>query len=254
MFGSQALSSSRIPLWWCKGLLFKGRSLAQARLSALEMCWAVELGVLLLHFLSLPFLCLFGLQNFLFANHKRTSCRSKRAPKDLINTPLIPGPPPAGKMAAWVPWRWRAGCFTSQDCGITTPSWTNCFQLFKSLCLSDSVHRFVASDFLDDSWYSTLDEAYDPAVGVLANALVHFWLQISILCISLILNFFAYMGVSKNRGTPKSSILIGFSITNHPFWVPLFSETSIYVHIYIYIHMVTPPQGRFKLLGVGPLC
>ncbi len=26
-----------------------------------------------------------------------------------------------------------------------------------------------------------------------------------------------YMGVSKNRGTPKSSILIGFSIINHPF-------------------------------------
>ena len=24
--------------------------------------------------------------------------------------------------------------------------------------------------------------------------------------------------VSKNRGTPKSSILIGFSIINHPFW------------------------------------
>ena len=27
-----------------------------------------------------------------------------------------------------------------------------------------------------------------------------------------------YMGVSKNRGTPESSILIGFSIINHPFW------------------------------------
>ncbi len=26
------------------------------------------------------------------------------------------------------------------------------------------------------------------------------------------------MGVSKNNGTPKSSILIGFSIVNHPFW------------------------------------
>ncbi len=26
------------------------------------------------------------------------------------------------------------------------------------------------------------------------------------------------MGVSKNRGTPKSSILIGFSIISHPFW------------------------------------
>ena len=27
----------------------------------------------------------------------------------------------------------------------------------------------------------------------------------------------SYLGVSKNRGTPKSSILIGFSIINHPF-------------------------------------
>ena len=29
---------------------------------------------------------------------------------------------------------------------------------------------------------------------------------------------FQNMGVSKNRGTTKSSILIGFSIINHPFW------------------------------------
>ena len=30
-----------------------------------------------------------------------------------------------------------------------------------------------------------------------------------------------HMGVSKNNGTPKSSILIGFSIINHPFlWYP----------------------------------
>ena len=37
------------------------------------------------------------------------------------------------------------------------------------------------------------------------------------------------MGVSKNRGTPKSSILIGCSIINHPFWgtVPVFLETPI---------------------------
>ena len=28
----------------------------------------------------------------------------------------------------------------------------------------------------------------------------------------------AEMGVSKNRGTPKSSILIKFSIINQPFW------------------------------------
>ncbi len=35
-----------------------------------------------------------------------------------------------------------------------------------------------------------------------------------------------YMGVSKNIGTPKSSILIGFSIINNPFWgIPIFGNT-----------------------------
>ena len=34
--------------------------------------------------------------------------------------------------------------------------------------------------------------------------------------------------VSKNNGTPKSSILIGFSITNHPFWgTPIFGNIHI---------------------------
>ena len=36
---------------------------------------------------------------------------------------------------------------------------------------------------------------------------------------------FSYMDVSENNGTPKSSILIGFSIINHPFGVPQFLET-----------------------------
>ena len=40
-----------------------------------------------------------------------------------------------------------------------------------------------------------------------------------------------YMDVSKNRGTPKSSILIGFSIINHPFWdTPIFGNTHIDVY------------------------
>ena len=29
---------------------------------------------------------------------------------------------------------------------------------------------------------------------------------------------YVYVDVSENSGTPKSSILIGFSIINHPFW------------------------------------
>ena len=37
-------------------------------------------------------------------------------------------------------------------------------------------------------------------------------------------------GVSKSRGTPKSSILIGFSIINHPFWGnPIFGNTHVRV-------------------------
>jgi len=36
------------------------------------------------------------------------------------------------------------------------------------------------------------------------------------------------IGVSENGGTPKSSILIGFSIINHPFWgTPIFGNTQI---------------------------
>ena len=38
----------------------------------------------------------------------------------------------------------------------------------------------------------------------------------------------SYMGISKNRGTTKSSILIGFSIINHPFWgTPIFGNTHM---------------------------
>ena len=37
------------------------------------------------------------------------------------------------------------------------------------------------------------------------------------------------MGVSKNNGTPKSSISIGFSIINHPLWgTPIFG--NIHIH------------------------
>ena len=36
------------------------------------------------------------------------------------------------------------------------------------------------------------------------------------------------MDVSENSGTPKSSIFIGFSIINHPFWgTPIFGNTHI---------------------------
>ena len=39
-----------------------------------------------------------------------------------------------------------------------------------------------------------------------------------------------YLDVSENSGTPKSSILIGFSIIYHPFWgTPIFGNIHLYL-------------------------
>ena len=46
------------------------------------------------------------------------------------------------------------------------------------------------------------------------------------------------MGVSKNNGTPKSSILIGFSIINHPF-------TPIFANIHINMHDLFDPKHLY---------
>ena len=41
------------------------------------------------------------------------------------------------------------------------------------------------------------------------------------------------MGVSLNGGTPKSSILIGFSIINHPVWgTPIFGNTHMFMSLF----------------------
>ena len=52
-----------------------------------------------------------------------------------------------------------------------------------------------------------------------------------------------YMGVSKNRGTPKSSILIGFSIINHPFWG---FSTYFWKHPYTYTGSISAIQSGFS--------
>ena len=69
----------------------------------------------------------------------------------------------------------------------------------------------------------------------------------------------SYMGVSKNGGTPKSSILIGFSIINHPFWgtpteTPIlcscFFEVSGYFHqAWLELSRTSPSSRRTKVGG-----
>ena len=58
-----------------------------------------------------------------------------------------------------------------------------------------------------------------------------------------------FMGVSKNRGIPKSSILIGFSIINIHFGVSLFSETPLWRENPTPInHQVAPLPAPFSLV------
>ena len=58
--------------------------------------------------------------------------------------------------------------------------------------------------------------------------------------------YILYMGVSKNRGPQKSSILIGFSIINHPFWdTTIFGNTHIYIYVYIFFTVAS--QGSTKV-------
>ena len=52
------------------------------------------------------------------------------------------------------------------------------------------------------------------------------------------------MGVSKNSGTPKSSILMGFSIINHPFW-----GTSIFGTTQIETMRYSGPVEHFRFVG-----
>ena len=63
------------------------------------------------------------------------------------------------------------------------------------------------------------------------------------------------MGVSENGGTPKSSILIGFSIIiNHPFWgIPIFGNTHMCIKTYainivIDIHEYIPINRYMKII------
>ena len=59
-----------------------------------------------------------------------------------------------------------------------------------------------------------------------------------------------HVDVSENSGTPKSSILIGFSIIDHPFWgTPIFGNTHVCIFLPKGLPMATFNKG--KGLGTG---
>ena len=63
-----------------------------------------------------------------------------------------------------------------------------------------------------------------------------------------------YMGVCKNNGTPKSSILIGFSIINHPFWdTPIFGNTHMDISFCMRLVSVNPESTVLGFATVNPV-
>ena len=64
-----------------------------------------------------------------------------------------------------------------------------------------------------------------------------------------------YLGVSKNGDSPKSSILIGFSLIHHPFWgIPLFGNPHLYLIIFRFLPWHTAVSISFCIsesLGYG---
>ena len=65
------------------------------------------------------------------------------------------------------------------------------------------------------------------------------------------------MDVSENDGTPKSSILIdliGFSIINHPFGVPLFLETPKSTLAFLLFYIDFLQAQLFRIPGDGNPC
>ena len=62
------------------------------------------------------------------------------------------------------------------------------------------------------------------------------------------------MGVSENGGTPKSSILIGISIINRPFWgPPIFGNPHIPLPSQdeLDIHVALNAQANGQLLNIS---
>ena len=78
--------------------------------------------------------------------------------------------------------------------------------------------KLSATTTVKPGWSSSWRKSVDFGAGIP----IHVLLNLFVIC---------HLGVSKNRGgPPKSSILIGFSIINPPFWgTPIFGNTHLFL-------------------------
>ena len=62
------------------------------------------------------------------------------------------------------------------------------------------------------------------------------------------------MKIGYTQGIPKSSILIRFSIINHPFWgTPIFGNTHMFAGMRNKHHKVHPQAATYIMSNEGPL-
>ena len=119
---------------------------------------------------------------------------------------------------------------------VMTPDSTSIVPDFCSTCVGISI-RLASTSFATRSAWEKMDRGFEKTLGTWT------WRN---------RNF--HMGVSKNRGTPKSSMLIGFSIINHPFWgTTIFGNTHILLCNPPGNYFTHPTFGKRKLIFTSAL-
>ena len=116
-----------------------------------------------------------------------------------------------------IPGQWWHACYTS---GYTKPLWNiqgENKQAVKCIRLKNALPSLKLTAKAPANWWLE-----DDPVLLGPSAYVHVSFGEGV-----------YMGVSENSGTPKSSILIGFSTINYPFW-----GTSIFGNIQMVVSKI----------------
>jgi len=123
---------------------------------------------------------------------------------------------------------------------------------FSFLITLESVMSMGKMFFFNQAWFVTHKRliSFKKRSRTSPNAFGKRWKEEFLFFISGIWTI--YMGVFKNSGIPKSSILIGFSIINHLFWgkTPIFGNThlnsmeGLLFRWSLYMHPETSQFGR----------
>ena len=116
-----------------------------------------------------------------------------------------------------------------------------------------STYIYIYKDF-SDAHKCPPPSIRHPTEALVSTTLGHLGIVEKTIGNSMSLGPFCYMDVSENGGTPKSSILIGFSIINHPFWGTPILETPTCFHQSLSLLNATEILARTVQRELGTSC